>query len=210
MMLIESARQAVYDYVYTNSGHEFNTVSISMSKLEVEFFEYSISTYPLEFLFSHVDNSRRHKPKTIDKKAWFYQRGKLTGTFYLKGGVIPKTIFNQVRNEKYPQEHVFTPCKGNRFVEIKDGQGIFLSLRVVSLSLCSVTLEQNSESRINSVAELKINGSIFPILSAKFNSSDNHIIVELGMMSRSQKLILNNIINTHYYHRDAFEVVGLL
>ncbi|RJF54794.1 hypothetical protein D4100_17120 [Serratia inhibens] len=210
MMLIEAARQAAYDYVYKYTGYAFKSVSISMSKIDVDFFDYSISSYPVEILFSHRDKVRRHKPKKIEKQAWFYQRGRLTGTFYLEGGIIPMTIFPQMRNEKYPKEHLFFPFKDNRYVEILDSNLDALTMKVISLSLCSITVENDYNSQTMNITDLRIGGVTFPMEGYSLNPNNrNELNIALGGLSKSQKLLLNNIINTHYYHKDTFELVGL-
>ncbi|MEW6484877.1 MAG: AfsA-related hotdog domain-containing protein [Pseudomonadota bacterium] len=210
MMLIEAARQAVYDYVYKYSGYEFRSVSISMSKIDVGFFSYSISSYPVEILFSHRDKVRRVKPKKIEKQAWFYQRGRLTGTFYLEGGIIPMTIFPQMRNEKYPKEHLFFPFKDNRYVETLDANLNVLRLRVISLSLGCVTVAHDEINQLREITCLTIGGVTFPMEGYSISSDNrNELSIELGPLSKAQKLLINNIINTHYYHKDTFELAGL-
>ncbi len=210
MMLIEAARQAAYDYVYKYSGYVFKSVSISMSKIDVDFFDYSISSYPVEILFSHRDKLRRQKPKKIEKQAWFYQRGRLTGTFYLEGGIIPMTIFPQMRNEKYPKEHLFFPFKDNRYVEILDADLNALRSRVISLSLCSLTVAHEEINQFRKISGLIIGGITFPMEGYSISpANENELNIELGALSKAQKLLINNIINTHYYHKDTFELMGL-
>lgn len=210
MMLIEAARQAVYDYVYTHSGHEFGTVSISMSKIEVVFSDYSVSSYPVEILFSHHEKIRRQKPKKIEKKAWYYQRGKLTGTFFLEGGIIPISTFDALRNEKYSKKHQFFPLKDNRFIEISTAERQSLKMKVASLTLNEIIVENSYNYQFDEIKGILIEGIVFPI--EKFLSSaesDNEICITFGTLSRSQKLLINKIINTHYYHKDSFNRNGL-
>nr|WP_255306875.1 AfsA-related hotdog domain-containing protein [Gilliamella apicola] len=210
MMLIEAARQAVYDYVYSISGHVFKEVSISMTSLEVNFLGYTVSSYPVELLFSHKDHVRRYKPKTIEKKAWFYQRGKLTGTFCLVGGIIPMSIFSRLRNENYAKAHDFYPFNKDISLKVLSDSGKELCKKIVSLSLTGVTIEddENDITNISSVIlQDKYEFSIKQYEVKEANNNWHHLIFD--DLSKSQLLTLNNMINTSFFQRPMFEALDI-
>ena len=210
MMLIEAARQAVYDYVYSLSGHVFKDVSISISSLHVDFLSYTVSSYPVELLFSHKDYVRRYKPKTIEKKAWFYQRGKLTGTFCLIGGIIPMSIFSRLRNENYSKTHDFYPFDKDTSLKVLSDNGKELIKKIVSLTLKGVIIEdyENDITNISSVIlQDKYEFSIKQSEVKEANNNLHHLIFK--DLSKSQLLTLNNMINTSFFHRPMFAALDI-
>lgn len=208
MMLIEAARQAVYDYVYTHSGHVLKEVSISMSNLNVEFLDYTVSSYPIELLFSHKEYESRYKPKNIDKKAWFYQRGKLTGTFSLEGGVIPMSIFPRLRNEKYSIDHHFYPFD-DTYIKLKNYLHEEKSHKIIYLSLKHITIEATTFHEMN-ISEIILENDKFPIKEFRKNKdNDQHYDLFFEKLSKDQILILNNVINSSYFNKSKFKYMGI-
>lgn len=203
MMLVEAARQAVYDYVYTNLGHKLNEVSISMSNLQFEFLDYTVGSYPVELLFSHKEYECRQKPKNIAKRRWFYQRGKLTGIFSLDGGIIPIAVFPRLRNERYDKNHHFYPFYAS-YVRIC-GQ----EKKIAYLSLQHITVEL-APCDVKDCTEIELANIKFPIQESKpcqQNKAYCHLIFE--SLSKDQMLALNHLINTSYYHEQTFKECGL-
>lgn len=211
MMLIEAARQAVYDYVYSTSGHVFKEVSISMTNLEVNFLGYTVSSYPVELLFSHKDYVRRFKPKTIEKKAWFYQRGKLTGTFCLIGGIIPMSIFPRLRNENYLKALNFYPFDENMKLKVlSDENSEVLHKKIICLSLTGIIIENDGTNMHNVSNVVLMDKHEFSIKKHEIKEEDNNCLSLLfDNLSKSQLLTLNNIINTSFYHRRMFEALNI-
>ncbi|MCO6524128.1 MAG: hypothetical protein J6562_03795 [Candidatus Schmidhempelia sp.] len=210
MMLIEAARQAVYDYVYSLSGYRFKDVSISMSQLEVNFFNYTVSAYPVELLFSQKDYIRRYKPKTLQKKAWLYQRGKFMGTFILTGNVIPMIIFPRLRNQNYPKQHQFYPFNKDTYLRILHSSGKILSKRIIYLTLEGIAIDYNDPDGSEITSVTLMDECNFPIKKYEMeNINHNLCYLIFDNLSKVQLLTLNNIINTYYYHQAMFKALNM-
>ncbi|MEO4091749.1 AfsA-related hotdog domain-containing protein [Acinetobacter pittii] len=207
MMLVEAARQAVYDYIYTNSGYALKEISISMSNLNVKFLEYTVSSYPLELLFSHREYGHRHKPKNIEKRGWFYQRGKLVGIFSLEGGIIPMSIFPRLRNEKYDNCYLFYPFNST-YVEINNG---LLRKKVIYLSTEHITIEASASDidQIN-ISEVMLENIKLPIKEFKISKKNSQYYdLFFESLNKDQYLNINNLINTSFFNKSKFEEFDL-
>ncbi|KFA59209.1 hypothetical protein A9G48_08130 [Gilliamella sp. wkB18] len=210
MMLLEAARQAAYDYVYSTTGHKYKEVSISMTSLGVNFLDYVVSSYPLEILFSQKDYVRRVKPKILEKKAWFYQKGKLKGTFSLNCAVIPMSIFPRLRNEHYAKTHNFYPFDKDMSIKVFSNNGQESNKKIIYLSLTGITIESDKDDNANISSVILLNKHEFSIkqhTTIETNSNWHYLIFD--DLSKSQLLTLNNIINTSFYHKPMFDELNI-
>lgn len=109
LMLIEVARQAMYHYFYSHSGHRRGEISISIEDLNVSFSNYTESSYPVEVVVQHSAGEKRALPRTVDKTAMFFQNGNLVTTLRLRGSAIKMPLFKRMRTVNFPENHWFAP-----------------------------------------------------------------------------------------------------
>lgn len=107
LMLIEMARQAMYHYFYNHSGYNRGDVSISISRLDVDFAGYVESAYDLEVVIAQTEGIARAQPRFVDKTATFFQNGQIVARVRLQGGAMKMKLFKRLRTLKLPETHWF-------------------------------------------------------------------------------------------------------
>ena len=204
LMLIEIARQAMYHYVYSNTGHKFRTVSISMSNLNVDFNLYCDSVYELELVVTQTQNIARKTPKLIDKTAYFYQRGKKVATIRLEGGVMNMKTFKRFRYTSYPKLHWFKfSDRISSEVVLSDSDGNISNYQLNLISNFGVSIKSiiPSSHQYKNISFF-IRGTGFltlPLCKQDCQVDGNKTFMCFDELSKSQKYALQEMIKLHCF-----------
>lgn len=207
LMLIETARQAMYHYFYSFSGYERGDVSISITNLHVSFFTYIESVYDVEVLVMQTEGLARSKPRFVDKTARFYQNGRLVARVRLEGGAMKMNLFRRMRTLNFPENHWFIPSKrisSHLLIGIEgdlpvQAKLVMLSLRFMQLNITPGCIDRRCSARNVS---LHIEGGGFlclPVASVKATSDGGTVLAELGCLSREQMAALKEVVKCHCF-----------
>jgi len=112
IMLVEVARQAVYAQYYRTSQHRRGDVTLTIKKIDVEFFNYVDANYPVIICAETTDDPDERKALGLERRrVLFYQSGKSVAEINITGMPIKINVFKRLRNIKPDPAHWFVPVK---------------------------------------------------------------------------------------------------
>ena len=215
LMLIEVARQAMYHYFYSHSGHRRGDVSISIEDLNVSFNNYTESTYAVEVVVQHTAGEKRHQPRTVDKTAMFYQNGRLVTTLRLRGSAMKMPLFKRMRTLNFPEHHWFAPSdRVLPQVLLQDSDGAGIEGRLEHLSLRGVRFQLPAEHRDLPLSRLSIyvkdTGFLcFPIQDCRPSRQDGVQVALFEKLDRATMSTLKEVIKCHCFHEAFHELTDV-
>ncbi|WBM68817.1 AfsA-related hotdog domain-containing protein [Buttiauxella sp. WJP83] len=109
IMFMEAARQAIYYQLYTYSQHQLGKVTVSLSKMQADFYSYCELMYPVEIVVDDFTLSKSSTPKEIAYSISFYQQAKLIARIKTVAPVISIGKFKLARNVLLNTDNVFKP-----------------------------------------------------------------------------------------------------
>lgn len=189
LMLIEMARQAMYHYVYSSSGYQRGDISISMNNLNVAFSQYVISPYELEILVSNTQGISRHRPKTVDKTATFYQHGRAVASIRLEGTVMGMKLFKRFRNLTFPRHHWFSVSDHLLpMAVLTDTNGQCCTVRLTSVSSEGIRVDTNPYKEYSAIS-IGISAQRLLVLPVKKHGQPHADYCELtlGKLTKKQR-----------------------
>lgn len=114
MMVIESVRQALYAYTYTFKKCNRGDVSISITKLNSNFYKYAQSNYPLKIMVEDNLMPGDNFGRDLKLKAKLFQRNSLVAEIFYEGSIMKLNAFKRMRlMGKDEEEYTFYPIKDN-------------------------------------------------------------------------------------------------
>lgn len=215
LMLIEVARQAMYHYFYSHSGHRRGDVSISIEDLNVSFNNYTESTYAVEVVVQHTASEKRYRPRTVDKTAMFYQNGRLVTTLRLRGSAMKMPLFKRMRTLNFPEHHWFAPSdRVLPQVLLQDHDGVGIEGRLEHLSLRGVRFRVSGSDRDLSLNRLSIyvkdTGFLcFPIQGCQPSRQDGVQVALFDTLDRATLSTLKEVIKCHCFHEPFQELTDV-
>ena len=205
MMLIEVARQAMYHYAYSHSGHRRGAVSISIEDLRISFSAYTESAYEVEVLVQQAQGLKRLQPKTIDKSADFYQNGRLVSRLRLQGTAIKLPLFKRMRSLNYPLDHWFAPSDRLPKNILLHHSGTVLQATLNLLSIPGVLVTHQTGAidwTTVSTVSIYIEGGGFlslPIASTCSTGEPDQRVLVFGKLTKDQASELRETIKSHCF-----------
>lgn len=212
LMLIEAARQAMYSQFYSYSGYNRNEVSISLHNLSCQFLQYTESCYPVEILVSDSNMNPIKYPKTVDKKAQFFQNHQLVAEVCLQGNVIKMPIFERVRNINISSDRWFAPLKNIKkevMLMCDDGIQICGKVQFLSISEMQVKIDTTIDYTISDLKSklshcvLYVDNIGFVCIPININkcisNNDDTIILNFADLDKKTNLTLKKILKEFCY-----------
>ncbi len=160
LMLIESARQAMYAHYHCYSAWTRAQAAFTIESLEVDFHGFTNPNYPVRIRVDDAAPSReRSTGEETRRSASFYQLNRLTAVAKLRAKVIKSDLFKRLRN--------IAPQSGSqRFVPVKN--------IARTTSFCSA----RGHRMEGSVRDLSIDG-----LGAEFPADDSDLAVGSSLVA---------------------------
>lgn len=107
VMSIEVARQAGYAYFYPyKEGFDKGEITISLSKMNMEFFDYAQSNYPIRVMVEDISEHtelgtlRTKRVERLGMRMTMFQRQKVINIFDNYGVAIDLKIFDEIRTDE--------------------------------------------------------------------------------------------------------------
>jgi len=115
VMIVEVARQAMYAHFYHYSGIQKHEVSLSILSMNCDFKNYANANYPVDVSIEDVagesSGQKYENIQRLEKRATFYQSGKLFAVISLQYYLIKIALFKHMRVAEFPPTHRFLPLK---------------------------------------------------------------------------------------------------
>lgn len=196
-MLIEMARQALYHYAYSETGHLRGEVAISMTDLDIDFYSYVESAYTLEILACQSDALLRPLPRVVDKKAIFYQNGRKVAQVKIQGSVMKNRLFKRLRTLHLPESHwFFLSPRISHHVLLTDTHGECKQVPLHQISMSGIQIAEDIDDFECSAAMLYIQGAGFLKLklSGDKENYDGRLELPFSELTAQQSYQLQDII----------------
>jgi hypothetical protein len=212
MMIIEAVRQAFYAYVYTFNKCKRGDVSISITKLDSNFYRYIQSNYPLKIMVE--DMSSANDDRDLKLKAKLFQRNILVAEVFYCGTIINLNTFKRMRQMGLDEkEYIFHPIKDTytSLILINENAPITYIAKVNEISMTGMRLSFPGDTiletgqKFNFILDIKNNNKVISScqIDSHFESSGGvEAVVKFVNLSKKNAMEMSDYIKNYTHIND--------